>query len=348
VAVLWAHMWRLHAHMAPAVQVELSHRLLAAPKLGRAMTSIAIHGEGDRSGYIEIVRNMIKLQQCLVQALDFDSSPLLQLPHVKEVPKKGAPSLREVLESGGDEALLKRLGKFTPDQALDIQSFCRHAPLVELSTVVEVFDEDAIAEGDMATLKVTLTRSNLEEGEAVGPVHAPFYPGPKYEEWWILVYDDQGRRMITADVVLGTGRSETCNVNFMVPRHGDFRWRVIAMCDSYAGLDVECPVNFLGRKKSEVDRSIFIHPNDKELKSFFEELMMGLEKGDDDDSDSEEEEDKNAASKPMPSPAVVQAVEAEDDGGHLDNDDVKQMFKASEDVEEEKTPAVASKPSVEG
>ena len=28
--------------------------------------------------------------------------------------------------------------------------------------------------------------SHLEKGEALGPVHAPFFPGAKFEEWWLL------------------------------------------------------------------------------------------------------------------------------------------------------------------
>ncbi|CAL1169366.1 unnamed protein product [Cladocopium goreaui] len=294
-ALLWAHLRRLHAHMAPSVQAELTNRLVHASKLGRAMISIASHGEGDRSGYLEVVRNCIMLQRCLVQAMDFNDSPLLQLPHVRSVPK-GAPSFSEVLKSP-EQSLLKRLGNFTEQQVLDIQCFCQHLPMVELSYSVEVNDEAEMAEGDMATLKVTFTRTNLSDSESAGPVHALFFPVVKHEEWWLLVYDKRGRRMIAADLVLGTGRVCKSSVNFIVPRPGDFEWSVIAMCDSYAGLDVTLDVHFRGKKKSEVDRSIFIHPEDAEIRSFFEELMMGLDQ--DHESDSEDEEDDSARQQQM-------------------------------------------------
>ncbi|CAE7237967.1 BRR2A [Symbiodinium sp. CCMP2592] len=205
-AVLWAHMWRLHPHMPPAVQAELTGRLMHLPKLGRAMTSVAAHGEGDRSGFVDIVRSSIKFQRCLVQAMDFDDSPLLQLPHVRSVPAN-PPTLREdhlklrllksqVVESCGEPSLLRRIGNFSTEQVLDIQAFCRHAPLVELSYVVN--DEPDMAEGDLGTLKITLTRTNLDATESVGAVHAPLFPGVKFEEWWLLVYDNRGRRTITA------------------------------------------------------------------------------------------------------------------------------------------------------
>ncbi|CAE7178922.1 unnamed protein product [Symbiodinium microadriaticum] len=114
-AVLWAHMWRLHPHMPPAVQAELTGRLMHLPKLGRAMTSIAAHGEGDRSGFVDVVRSSIKFQRCLVQAMDFDDSPLLQLPHVRSVPAN-PPTLREVVESCGEASLLRRIGNFSAEQ----------------------------------------------------------------------------------------------------------------------------------------------------------------------------------------------------------------------------------------
>lgn len=349
-ALLWAHLRRLHAHMAPSVQAELTNRLVHASKLGRAMISIASHGEGDRSGYLEVVRNCIMLQRCLVQAMDFNDSPLLQLPHVRSVPK-GAPSFSEVLKSP-EQSLLKRLGNFTEQQVLDIQSFCQHLPMVELSYSVEVNDEEEMAEGDMATLKVTFTRTNLSESESAGPVHAPFFPVVKHEEWWLLVYDKRGRRMIAADLVLGTGRVCKSSVNFIVPRPGDFEWSVIAMCDSYAGLDVTLDVHFKGKKKSEVDRSIFIHPEDAEIRSFFEELMMGLDQ--DHESDSEDEEDDSARQQQMlkrdakkaAGVAEVAAVEAQAEGAEGAEEEVtadngsgaKEDAGSDEDEEEKQVP----------
>ncbi|OLP80001.1 hypothetical protein AK812_SmicGene39645 [Symbiodinium microadriaticum] len=160
-------------------EAELTGRLMHLPKLGRAaastgkifadcsldrlsgqlgcseaMTSIAAHGEGDRSGVSLSAGNGL--------AMDFDDSPLLQLPHVRSVPAN-PPTLREVVESCGEASLLRRIGNFSAEQAfteqlqdwddrkqvLDIQAFCRHAPLVELSYVVEVNDEPDMAEGDL-------------------------------------------------------------------------------------------------------------------------------------------------------------------------------------------------------
>lgn len=341
-AMLWAHMRRMHPHMSPMAQAELTNRLVQTPKLCRAMISIASHGEGDRSGFIEVVRSCIMLQRCLVQAIDFNDSPLLQLPHVRSMPK-GAPGFHEVVRSP-EKSLLKQLGSLTAEQVLDIQSFCQHVPLVELSYTVEVNDEAEMAEGDMSTLKVTLTRTNLSKAECAGPVHAPFFPAVKYEEWWLLVYDKRGRRMIAADLVLGTGRVCKSSVNFIVPRPGEFEWTVFAMCDSYAGLDVTLDVHFKAAKKSEVDRSIFVHPEDAEIKTLFEELMMGLDQ--DQESDSEEEEEPSARQEQMlkrDAKKDVNAVEVVDgDSGEteenkkVESKEAKKTEGSDEEDEEEK------------
>lgn len=50
-------------------------------------------------------------------------------------------------------------------------------------------DEKEIVVGDIATVTVHLTRKNLQEGEAAGPVHAPLFPEPKFEEWWIFLVE---------------------------------------------------------------------------------------------------------------------------------------------------------------
>lgn len=301
-ALLYAHMWRMHDRMGKAVQAEVDSALKNSIKVGRAMVSIAAHGSGDRSGYFEVVRDLVRFRQCLVQALDADSSPLLQLPHVQHVPED-APEFKEVVSGGPALKTFLKQQKFNEQQVLDVEAFCRHVPQVEVSCSVGVSDEEGIADGDLATLTVTLVRQNLEEGETVGAVHAPFFPVAKYEEWWLLVYDDRGRRLVTVDVILGTRNTEQSKLRFMVPRAGDFHWTVHAMCDSYVGLDVSCPVTFKALRKNQVKREIFIHPEDMQIRTLFEELMEGLQPADDDS----ESEDENEVKKPAPDVAAVAA-----------------------------------------
>lgn len=328
--LIWGHLWRQHAHMSPLTKLQLNDMLRRSVKISRAMVAIAGHGRGDRSGYFPVVKNLMRFRQCLVQAVDLTASPLLQIPHVPRGPAieaADAPSFHDILAGGPVcERFLAKLG-LNEQQVLDVHAFSKHVSRVSLSCRVEVLDEDMIAEGDLATLTVKLIRTNLQEGEAVGPVHAPFWPGPKFEEWWIVVYDDRARRLVTVEAVLGTRWQEEAQIQFMVPRSGIFHWTVYAMCDSYLDVDTSCTVCFRALKQCEVDRQYFIHPADAEIKTFFEELMEGMNPVDNDDSESEDEQPAKSAVAHAPAteePASLQGRDpwSSDEEGSQDREGV--------------------------
>lgn len=54
-------------------------------------------------------------------------------------------------------------------------------------------------------------------------------------------------------------------------------------------------MRFTASKKSEVDRSVFVHPEDAEIRTLFEELMMGLDQEQESDSEDEGDGPKEAA-----------------------------------------------------
>ena len=48
---------------------------------------------------------------------------------------------------------------------------------------------DDIYENDLVTLRVTLTRANVLEGDQAPPVHAVHMPKPLRESWWVILTD---------------------------------------------------------------------------------------------------------------------------------------------------------------
>jgi hypothetical protein len=311
--LLNAHVHRLHGTMNAGARREIDELLRQSQRICRAMIGISCCSPGDRSKFFECTKGLIMFNRSLVQALDPSASPLLQLPHVcqetlAKCPQLAQMSLRDVVAA--PDAFVDKLPELTPEQALDIKCTCRHLPIVELDAKVSVEDEDLIAVNDVGTLLVTLRRTNLEEGEAAGPAHAPYFPVAKYESWWILVWDNQAMRLVIADAINGQGRVAEGKLLFQVPRHGEFSWTVYAFCDAYAGLDAEVSLSFRALKQKQAKREIFIHPADLHIRSFFEELMMGLQPPEDDDS-SESDEEPGSKLKDKATPAAAVAVAAQ-------------------------------------
>ena len=51
----------------------------------------------------------------------------------------------------------------------------------------EVIRGDDVYENDLITIRVTLTRENVEDGKNASPVHAPHFPRALSEAWWVIL-----------------------------------------------------------------------------------------------------------------------------------------------------------------
>jgi len=171
---------------------------------------------------------------------------------------------------------------------------------VELKAVLEVEDESDIVVGDVATVTCQLKRKNLREKEAMGPVHAPYFPEPKFEEWWLfLVEATPSTRIITFEKIKDTGCVAEEKLRFQVSRHGKHNLVLHAVCDSYAGIDQKVDLNFNACNEEEVKREVFIHPEDEELDqqpTLFQQFMGEFNR-EEESEEEEEEEDKGKSKK---------------------------------------------------
>lgn len=82
---------------------------------------------------------------------------------------------------------------------------------------VDIFveDEGEIAENDLVTIKVTLTRNNLPEGGKAQPVYAPQYPLFGEEGWWVLVGDLARKTIFSFERITDSGRVVFKEVNMI-------------------------------------------------------------------------------------------------------------------------------------
>lgn len=333
--LVWGHLQRLHDKMSPSLRKDTDEILRNSMKITQAMIEIACMRE-----WFFTAQSMIEFRRSLVQALDVSSSQLLQIPHFTEEivghchkGKNKVTTLREFLAKDPEQR--KGMATMTPEQMLDVEAFCAHVSNMELKAIVEVEDEKDIVVGDIATVTAQLTRKNLNEGEAMGPVHAPLFPEPKFEEWWLfLVEAGPQTRIIAFERIRNTERVVEEKLRFQVGRQGKHSFVLHALCDSYAGLDQKVELNFIAHTEEEVKREIFVHPEDEELDlqpTLFQQFMGELNQDEDEseeEDDDKEKDKKNSKSNEKPAAkgnakdgdAKKVAAEEEQDSSDDDSD----------------------------
>jgi len=217
-------------------------------------------------------------------------------------------------------------------QLADVEAFCSHVSDMEVKADIETEGEKEVVVGDVATITVTLTRRNLKEGEAMGPAHAPLFPEPKLEEWWLfLVEGAPSTRIIVFERVRDTERVVEAKLRFQISRPGKHQLVIHAVCDSYSGLDQKVEVNFSAATEEEVKREIFIHPEDEDLDlqpTLFQQFMGDLNK----DEESDEEEEDGRESKKKQGNAKRQGAQAKDLGKAPEGDDAAGEDSETDDV----------------
>lgn len=110
---------------------------------------------------------------------------------------KKTPNLLEVLQTPPDQRKLN-----IPEE--DRDAFNRELtlfPNLKVETVVEVSEEKEIVEGDFVTIKIKMTRENLNEGQEAKGVHSLRYPYLKDEKWIIILADEDKNIIIYLKIV---------------------------------------------------------------------------------------------------------------------------------------------------
>jgi translocation protein SEC63 len=166
---------------------------------------------------------------------------------------------------------------------------------VEHKVFVDDDEDNKVYEGDLCTVRVSITRKNLVKGEKAGLVHAPRFPFPKQEAWWIILGTKEGK-IISVEKVANPYAMFDHNIKFLAPRTGDYEFDLFVKSNAYVGLDQKHTV-----KLTTLDNSVLpeykIHPEDAELDdepTLFEEMLnANIEQDSDSDDDDDDEDDKD-------------------------------------------------------
>eukprot|EP00904_Undaria_pinnatifida_P013204 jgi/Undpi1/9013/HiC_scaffold_26.g11474.m1 len=275
--------------MDPNLCKNLDTMLIKTPDLIEAMIELACSRR-----WLQTTIYVIEFSQHVLQGLWLEDSSLMQLPHIGKAEAKmissgsdAAAGIREYIKLPREKR--KGLDKLTSAQQEEVHRVCDIIPDVEVKVDIFVEDEGEIAENDLVTIKVTLTRNNVKEGGTVPPVYAPKYPLFADEGWWVLVGDTNRKTIFSFERIADNGQVVSKEVKMMAPnKPGTVKLDVFVKSDSYIGLDQQKAVQFEVISASTLPQ-YEPHPDDLELDNeptLFEQVMQAY----DDETDSEDEE----------------------------------------------------------
>lgn len=338
----------LHAHLlrkseeikSPQLVDDLRHMLRLSTSLNDAMISVCQH-----SDYFQTAMNCIEFGQYVTQAMWVKDSPLLQLPHFTNAEVKhavkGKGKATSVLEYKAlEDDQKKGMADFTEEQKKDVLNYLKIIPDISVNTKVFVDDDedDNVYEGDLCTIQVRLTRNNLEKGEKAGLVHAPRFPFPKMEAWWIILGTKEGK-IIHIEKVGDPNKFVEHNIKFLAPRVGEYEFDLFVKSNAYVGLDQKMKIA-LKTLDNSVLEEYKVHPDDAELDdepTLFEEMLnTQVEDDSDDESDSDDEDDdeNNATSNQAIAPKSeaemkkdrLKNARNQDDDDSDDDDEAEEVY----------------------
>lgn len=213
-ALLCAHSRRQHSCLESKVQRELSELLVRARRHLCAMMELA-HGDQFLAA--------VKLHCCLVQALDMDDPyEWLQDPNHSGAPGALKNFLAQSVQNGG--------GIPTRPSGIERAEFASSVSVMAI-TAARIEDDDHLVAGQPATLRVSLRRTQLGQDEAAGYAHAPFFPRPVADVWWVMFEGVKCR-------VVSPLRDVQMELDF-VPQTGRTQSTIHVVSEAYVGLDVK-------------------------------------------------------------------------------------------------------------
>ncbi|KAF7455720.1 translocation protein SEC63, partial [Cryptosporidium felis] len=293
--LILAHLYRKHSELTPTLRKILEEILGKSITLTSSMLEISIS-----RNFFHTTTSILVFRRSLIQALDGGpNAPFLQLPYITENEvqhiKRGKTAARNLIEFiRQNPSDRKGLAEFSESQKLDIDAFCCLLSPIAVDSKVMVDDEQDIVVGDLGTIEIEIKRGNLKEKEACGPVHSPYFPITKYEEWWIFaVTKGSNPQIIGYTRCSSNEKIVDCRIQFLIETPGSTDISLHLVNDSYEGLDQQINVNFTAKTIKDGVRQIYVHPDDEALDNeptLFQHIMNQL---DDHQLSTDTEDDEN-------------------------------------------------------
>lgn len=302
--LLHAYLLRKTDALTTDLKEDLRHMLRLSSSLLDAMISVCQHQDS-----LQTASNCIEYGQYLAQAMWVKDNALLQLPHftadeIKHVEKAKTPctSIAEYRDLPDDQK--KGMANFTDAQKKDVDEYMKLFPDISVESKVycEDDEDDKVYEGDLCTVKVTITHNNVGDDEKIGLAHAPLFPYPKQSAWWVILGTKEGK-IINIEKIVATEKVVSHSIKFLAPRVGEYNFDLWVKSSAYIGCDYKDTVSLTTMDNSALPE-YKVHPDDAVLDdepTLFEEILNAhIEQDSDDedsDDDSDDDDDEDAAKK---------------------------------------------------
>ena len=295
--LMHAHLTRSTDSLSEQYKEDLQYMLSRSNSLVDAMIQVCKHQEA-----LKTTMNCIQFGQYVTQGMWTKDSTLMQLPHFTDKELKHAEGKKNAVKTIDAYIALpddekKGLKDMSEDQKTDVLTCCKLIPDISVDTKIFVDDDEdgKVYEGDLMTVQVKITRNNLKDGEEAGLVHAPHFPFPKKEAWWIILGTKQGK-IISIEKVADPSKEFTHDIKFLAPGQGAYNFDLHVLSNAYIGIDQKAEVEVTTLDASALPQ-YKVHPDDADLDdepTLFEEMLNANveEDSDDEDSDSDDDEDE--------------------------------------------------------
>ncbi|KAK1781120.1 Sec63 Brl domain-containing protein [Copromyces sp. CBS 386.78] len=207
--------------------------------------------------------NAMEMSQMVVQAMWDRDSPLKQIPNfttdvIKTANKYDIRDIFDFMEKMNPEenpdyaSLVRELG-LSQAQLAQAAGFTNNK-YPDVSLEFELEDKDNIRANEPAYLKINIEREVDEDEEFDPTVHAPFYPGKKTENWWLVVGEESSKTLLAIKRVT-IGKKLNVRLEFTVPTPGRHDLKLMLMSDSYVGVDQDPAFSVMVEEGMDVDES---------------------------------------------------------------------------------------------
>ncbi|CAL5387539.1 unnamed protein product [Camellia sinensis] len=305
--LIQAQLTRESGALSPALLRDFRRMLELAPRLLDELMKMAIIPRTQQGhGWLRPAIGVVELSQSIIQAVPLSArkasgvssegiAPFLQLPHfseavVKKIARKKVRTFQDLRDmTPQDRAeLLTQVASFSSAESQDVEIVLEMMPSITIDVTCETEGEEGIQEGDIVTMHawVTLQRGN---GLIGALPHAPYFPFPKEENFWLLLADsvsndvwmsqkvnfmDEATAIIAASKAIqeskeGSGASlkeislavkeaiekvkngsRLVMGKFQAPAEGNYSLTCFCLCDSWIGCDKKTSLKVKVLKRS--------------------------------------------------------------------------------------------------